>query len=429
MQPDRPPVHRDRRGIALPFALIGLVAISILVTTVLLTSSSEFAISNAHRDAAASLYRSEATLEQFVVANIVGGGELSLLQFANGTSPQPTFASPDGTPHNVQVSIVSSLEDVTAVPMVGQEVFSVLVQPANGRGRGVGAFVNTIRSFTPINLSANINAGATIGGNVRVSGNAVISDGNSAVNYCDAEHNQADFAVQVSAGSDVDYGNDKKGRIDGEIDIAEWEKEDMQKVLLGADSALHRLAHSASIQFGPAFDKPAWKDRDVQRANGGNTGAGGSISIPMNWGCPQELLERTTCPDNGSKDRLVMVAIDASSEQGRTVVLNGDHGQGMIIVINGHLRIQGNFVFKGIILVEDDIHIYGGGGGEESKVEGAVIAFGSASDIEDNVSGTATVKYNLCAILDAQGALNTDGFRNAPRILSGTTYAWHEIIR
>ena len=55
-----------RRGIALPVALLGLVAVSLMVTTVLLTSSTESAVGAAHVDAARSLYTAEQGLNTFV---------------------------------------------------------------------------------------------------------------------------------------------------------------------------------------------------------------------------------------------------------------------------------------------------------------------------------------------------------------------------
>ena len=36
------------------------------------------------------------------------------------------------------------------------------------------------------------------------------------------------------------------------------------------------------------------------------------------------------------------------------MTINGDYGQGILIVVNGSLKIQGNFIFRGIVLVEKD---------------------------------------------------------------------------
>ncbi|HVH13694.1 MAG TPA: hypothetical protein VM759_11610, partial [Longimicrobium sp.] len=55
-----------RRGIALPVALVGLVAVSLLVTTALLTSSTEFAISAANTAGSRALYTAENGMQEFV---------------------------------------------------------------------------------------------------------------------------------------------------------------------------------------------------------------------------------------------------------------------------------------------------------------------------------------------------------------------------
>jgi hypothetical protein len=397
---------RNTRGIALPFALVGLVAVSILVTTVLLTSSTEFAISAAHRDAATSLYAADAAMEQFVAGRI----DADSIRLQAGL--QQTIAGPDGRSYSVLVAKLAFMP--RADMSSAEDIYSLLVQPTAGRGRTLGAFVTTARNFDPLSLA--VNAGATSGGDIRVSGNAVISS-SAGANYCEDENNQSEFAVQVSAGSKIDGGQKEDRRIDGETNVAEWTKEEMEDVLLGGQS-LRSLADGATIKFGPLFRTDPWS---TTRANS-NTGT----AERFDWGCPQELLERTTCPSLASQQRLVAVAIDA---EGGTITINGDYGQGMLMVVNGSLRIQGNFVFKGVLLVENDLFILGGGGGEESKIEGAVVSFGASSTIEDNVSGTATVRYNRCAVRDAQRALNQSGLMSAPQRLQGLTYAWHEIIR
>ena len=54
------------RGVALPLALLGLVGVSLIVTTALLTSSTEYAISSAHQDATRALYIAEGGLQAYV---------------------------------------------------------------------------------------------------------------------------------------------------------------------------------------------------------------------------------------------------------------------------------------------------------------------------------------------------------------------------
>ena len=83
---------RDERGVALPLALLGLVTVSLLVTTALVTSSTELAISGAHRDATEGLYSAEGGLQAYVAErgtvaqNDAGQGEFTFTPSAGGPS-------------------------------------------------------------------------------------------------------------------------------------------------------------------------------------------------------------------------------------------------------------------------------------------------------------------------------------------------------
>ena len=407
----------DRRGVALPVALFGLVAVSLLVTTALLTSSTEYAISAAHRTAAGSLYNADAALEQYLFQRAQQGGV-----FLNAADPVARIAQgPDGQSYSIQVARLSwNRNDVLAATpgnIAAEELFSIVAQPQNGRGRGVGAFVKLLREASPLN--ANINAGATSGGNLKVSGNATISDGRSGVNYCNATDSTSDYAVQVTQGAKIDVGNNAGRNLEGAADTADFTKDSLEAHVLGPNLTLVKMADMAQYKFGPRWNQPAYRTQVI--SGDYTTGA----DTMYNWGCPQQLLVGYTCP-NTSASRFRTVAIDAANG---TVKINGKHGQGVIIILNGSLEIQGNFTFKGIILVEKDMFIRGGAAGQESKIEGGVIAFGSSSTVEDNITGTATIKYNTCANAEAMAAFNQNALSSAPQARNGSTFAWYELIR
>lgn len=407
----------DRRGVALPVALFGLVAVSLLVTTALLTSSTEYAISAAHRTAAGSLYNADAALEQYLFERAQQGGV-----FLNAADNAPRIAQgPDGQAYSIQVARLSwtrnDLLAKTPGNMAAEEMFSLVAQPQNGRGRGVGAFVTLLREAPPLN--ANINAGATSGGDLKVSGNATISDGRSGVNYCNAADSTSDYAVQVTKGAEIDLGSNAAKNLEGAADTADFTKEELEGVVLGPNLTLQSMADMAQYKFGPRWNQPEFETKVIIGTN--TVGA----DTMYNWGCPQQLLDDYTCP-NTSASRFRTVAIDAN---GGSVKINGRHGQGVIIVLNGSLEIQGNFVFKGIILVERDIFIRGGSAGQESKIEGGVIAFGQSSTVEDNITGTATIKYNTCANAEAMAAFNQNALQSADQDRNGSTFAWYELIR
>jgi len=405
----------DRQGAALPVALMGLVAISVLVTAALATSSTEYAIGAAHRLAAKSLYTADAALEQYVADRVATNQSPWLAPTTTGS-----VTGPDGTTYTVQVDRLSDVS-TPAPSLTRTEIFSLLVQPTGGRGRSVGAFITTVRSATP--LTMNIQAGATSGGNLSVSGNAVISDGRSGTNYCgmSADSTTSPYAVQVTSGSTVTLGNNAANSIEGATNVTSYTKDRLEENVLGAGVTLQSLAENAQIKFGPRFGRPNFNNASTIIATATDT--------LYNWGCPQVLLGSVlTCP-SGSTTRERVVAIDASTMPDSTVRINGRYGQGMLIVLNGSLEIQGNFTYKGVILVQKDMFIKGGSAGQESKIEGSVISFGASSTVEDNITGTATIKFNRCAITDAQNALNSNALANAVQGRLGGTYSWYELIR
>jgi hypothetical protein len=415
------PLLRSRRGIALPVALIGLVAVSLLVTTVMLTGSTEFAIGAAHRTASASLFGADAALEQYVADRAQAGPAGSWLTATAANAPG-TVIGADSRRYSVHVSRLAYSDNTASPPPGGtlqaNEVFSLISHPEDARGRAVGAFLRIQRTAAPV--AVNVSAGATSGGNVSVTGNATISDGRSGTNYCNAENNQSEYAVQVSSGSQITTQG--SGELEGAANVAGWTKDRMEEIVLDG-MTLQQLADQSEIRFGARWETPNWTTTRINSDPG---------TLPQfNWGCPAEL--GASCPTGVSADlstgRHVTVAIDASGLTNRRVVINGRYGQGMLVVLNGSLEVQGNFIFKGIVLVQEDVFIRGGAGGEESKIEGGIISFGASSTIEDNYTGTATIKYNRCAIEDARRAMNAGALRSAPQQRGGGTYSWYELIR
>lgn len=419
------PTPLGHEGIALPIALLGLVAVTLLVTTVLLTSGSEFSVAMAQRDAARSLYSANGALEGYVAqqaqANVAN-------RFAEGTGAF-TYS---GT--NYTLTLARLVKTVTPAvgtnPMTQDETWSVIAAPtAPAHGRGVGALLEVRRTLNFARL--NVNAGFTSGGNVNVSGSAKVSDGTTGQVGCDSAKSQ--YSVEVTAGSTVTSGS---GNLEGSSHVSTTAKAGLMQSVLGM--SLDSLAmQTATIRFGPMFTAagkcpdrtggvcPTWPNN--VRPNDDDYAATGADSI-YNWGCPSADIGSQTCTTAG-RDRFVIVAIDATGLNNSEVNLNGDWGQGVLIVLNGSLQIQGNFVFRGIVLVDSDLRIQGGNGPFLGKLEGTVVAFGENSTVTDNVLGNATIRYNRCSINDAQNALNNKLIDQQQQVMSEPLFAWYELVR
>ncbi|HYH83215.1 MAG TPA: hypothetical protein VEX86_25690 [Longimicrobium sp.] len=417
-RPNLRPTPLGRSGIALPLALLGLVVVTLLVTTLLVTSGSEFAVSASQRDADRSLYAANGALEGYVAGQVASGVVNAFVEGADATQ----F---DGVPYTLSLALLSNQVTITPSSGSGLETWSLTAVPTLPvRGRGVGALVRVTRTLT--NARLNVNAGFTSGGNVKVGGSATVSDGTGQVG-CDST--KSAYSVEVTAGSTVDAGD---GNLQGAWQTSATTKAGLMRSVLGMP--LDSLAlQTAQIKFGPMFtaarmcpDRPSgvcptWPN-NVRPSHTFSLAGADSV---YNWGCPVGHIGNNDCSTAGA-NRFVVVAIDGN---GTDVKLNGDWGQGVLMILNSTLEIQGNFVFRGIVLVDKDLKITGGNGPYVGKMEGTVVAFGENSQVTDNVLGNATIRYNRCSINDAQNALNRNRLDQMPQRLGQPTFAWYELVR
>ncbi|HEX8905921.1 MAG TPA: hypothetical protein VF771_13815 [Longimicrobiaceae bacterium] len=430
MTPEHPAPRRPaftalgRQGIALPLALLGLVVVTLLVTTVLLSSSTEFAVSTGQRDASRSLYTADGALQQYVSNRAVA---LPANQrFLEGTDAL-TY---QGVPYTLSLARLSrTVTGPAGGAQTATEAWSIIASPT-ARGRAVGTLLRVTRQVTGLTL--NVTAGATSGGDVTIGGNATISNGRTGQTGC-ANGDTAHASIQVTAGSAINV-NGTSVMLEGKADTMTTQKSKLMETVLGKNMNLDSLAKYANIKFGPMFNKPDWPNG--QQKNPNQDWPLTTADSVFNWGCPPADAATTntfTCTDAGAQ-RFVVVAIDASNLgnngiKDNVVTLNGDYGQGILIVLRGSLNIQGNFVFRGIILVEKDLQIGGGSGQFAGKIEGTVVAFGDRSQVADTYDGTATIRYNQCSITDAQNALNRQKLDEQPQNLAARTFAWFEVVR
>lgn len=400
---------RDRRGVALPLALVGLVAVSLLVTTALLTSSTETAISAAQASSARLLYDAETGLQEYLRQTIVDEAGL--------TPGAETVTLRAGESNEQDVRLTTAL--LTSFNnAAGDSVFrtaSILAEPlagGNATGRAILAMVTQNGRFNTMAL--NVNEGAVVGSDLEVGGHSKVIDNSTicsdTVGAGAVKH--ADGAAVTTQGS---------GKIEGEVRESDNAGQDFIDEILGSGKSLDDFAALAEIQFGPEFGEPDFPTNAKAQWN--------ATDEKMRWGCPLQM--GITCTDVPSTEFYPIIAIDA---KGGTVDLQGDHGQGILIVVNGSLAISGNFLFKGILLIEGYIDMTGTGGRTGSKIEGSVIAFGQNTDVKSRVdesqsSGNAVIAYNRCEVKAAQEAFNARARNNPLYSPPSTTFAWFEVVR
>jgi hypothetical protein len=407
---------RSRRGVALPLALLGLITVSILVTAALVTSSTDTSIANARQDAAAQLYKVEGGLQAYV----------STMGSTLDTATNRTFLSPQGDSLRIDVARLfrSPTPPATPGPADGVALYSITAEPARG-GRALVAMVRVPLTFVrlQINAGASLGSDATIGGSIDI---------NATSNLCASD--TADDAVVHAAGTSLRITGQAADNIGNDTATFEGGQTDMARHILNGIDLL-ALGRSADIKFGYQFDKPLFTNTTISMS---------ATNTSYQWGCPAGLV--TTCAPADTTYYPVIAIDAATNESGArgTVRIQGDYGQGILVVLNGDLRIEGGFQFKGIILVEGNTDIHGGSGGSGgAKIEGALIGLGDLaictqmSDSGDctstmgdegssDLSSGAVIQYNACAIADAQAYANR---RAVPSNPTRPTVGWFELLR
>lgn len=379
---------RGRRGVALPVALVGLVAVSLLVTTALLTSSTEYAISAAHSTGTRTLYDAESGLMEFVRQRAMNPAPLAV-----------------GQPQTIVLNETGGRVRVTAARLgqVGADiVYALTAQPVNAGGEPLGrAVVAMIRQNVPppTPLSTNITSAVTLGGDLSVRGNAFTISGYDACR--EAGHEQVDVqAVRASETSEIttnnqrhmenfigvdEQGNDADGM--DAIERSDLSRAELARDVLGG-TTVQALAAAAPLakKWGPMWGRPVW-DGTLEAAD-------------------------------------LIAVVDANG--GMVDVLGGE---GLLLVLNGGIRMRGNATFKGIIISEGNFDLKG-----TPTVEGALISLAmdgqNEIDLDDSAigAGHVTVKFNQCEIARAQEAWGNVAGQQPPTIV-GSTFGWYEVVR
>lgn len=425
-------VGRDERGVALPLALLALIAVTVIVSTAMVTTSSELALSSAHQDGVSSLYSADGALRGVLAQTLSSEsakGDGWQIEEKVGAAQHYTAGS---TTYDVTIVRVADLRDAepdaTTGTLTDTLVYSMVATPATKTGRSVGSLVRATVEYKPMkNADVTVNAGGTFHGNVRIAGNTKISDGSDENTKCTAA--DADYALQVTEGSTVTKDG-KSHTLVGETGTIP--NEDLVMRLFGV--TLDDLAMMGDIEFGDQFNKPRFSGRPSSDPSTGPKVADQKEPqlTPLNWGCPAGY----DCPLDGDEKHFPMIVIDASCGPGcwGNVKLDGGaHGQGVLVVVNGDFEAAGNFAFRGIILVEGAVTVKGAKGSDEaSKIEGALVGLGNspnASSIENDMSGTPVIRYDRCALTDA-----TKGLKGKERDLYDLTFenpplvGWFELL-
>lgn len=422
----------DRRGLALPLALVGLILVSVVLTTAVVTSSTELAMGNAHRSAAGSLYTADAGLQAYIAAN----ANMALVP-ADGFD----YAVP-GSGQRVRIRVEEMLREAPNVgPVVPVEggtrqtttqnvTFAIRAEPLRGAqamGRPVLTLVTqtqTTQTFTPttdpapppVEVNTSVNSAITLGGSLHVNGNAFWVSGRKVQGDTCASGGGVQ-AVERSRNSNISTNNHRH----------------MQN-FVGA---------GGTTGWNAIIDSGLNRDTLVYRTLGlkpGQTLDDLAAALPdsLKWGpmFGRPSFSGTMRPTHG------VAVVDANRG---TVDLNS--GAGMIIILNGNVRLKGNTHWKGTIIVEGTFNLSG-----TPTVEGALISLSMRRqgggfnynyvELSDNGigNGNVLVQFNQCEINKAQSAFEKaveEAMPDTPptdpevtlTLSTANSMAWFEVVR
>ena len=389
-------VLRDERGVALPLALLGLVTVSLLVSTALVTSSTELAISGAHRDATEGLYSAEGGLQAYVAErgttaqNDAGQGEFSF--------------TPAGGGSTVRLSVVHLGSRVNP-NLTTLRLLNVQAHPAENGGRTVSALITQIVP-PPIPPTLNITSAMTVAGDLVVSGNSFDVNGRSTA--CGAAGVEA---LRMASDSDLRFGNDNQyaTRVDRFIGTTDAGADAVGAAAIergGTRVTLvdHLLAGRTLDELASHVPTSNWRYRTR------------TPTYSSSW------LEGALAAPGGA------VVVDA---EGGMVSITAGTYTGILIVLNGSVSISGNIDFNGIILAENNFSLAGNvtitGAIASMAMDGQNVVSEAVGDDSD-LDGTVAVNYDKCkvdAALQAYAAAAPNTQTPAVR----RTVAWLEVVR
>lgn len=388
----------DERGVALPLALLGLVGVSLLVTTALLTSSTEYAISSAHQDATKALYAAEGGLQAYIAEY---GTAL-----APGVSGTFTYTPAGGSSGDAVKITPLHLGSQTLAGDSILRVFSLTASPASGGGRTVSAMLQQIIP-PPEPLNLKITSAMAVAGDLNVNGNAFSVDGRSRAcgsGGVEALRYASDSEITFSGGASRRVDN-FHGTTDAGVDTDGYDV--MENSGLEHAALVSDVLEGTSIgAIASRVPTTAWRHRAT------------SPLYSDSWLADSALVSGT-----GG-----VAVVDA---EGGSIRVGPGTYQGILIVVHGSVELSGNVTFNGIVLAEKNFAISG-----NVTVNGALISLAmdgtnvvtNSSDDSAVANGSVEVNYDKCKVDSALEDF-AKGTPNPHTPILRASVAWMEVVR
>lgn len=356
-----------RNGFALPVALFALVVVGVLVTGGFFVARQETRIGMASKQSGAAFYMAEQGITNFVE-------NYDAPAWANLNAWQDTVVV-DSMDHGVVKLTVTRIStsvfflDAESEVRRGGDVMS-------GATRRLGMLVK----LNPVGIDPP--AALTTVGNLKFGGNAIIDGRDTDPTFwpdgdCTTTHTDKPGIVMDDT-TNIDWsGNETKIRnqqLFGDTDLAQDDGMTSDSMLVFGDLTFEDLTDLANIEFqsAPGSIEP------VVTAGRCDT------SPKTNWGEPLDSTH--ACFD--------YFPIIYLNNPGTVWNFSSGRGQG-ILLVEGGLKVTGQFEFYGPVIIKGTLSTQGGGGTQH--FHGGVMA--ANVELDDNtVLGTADIIYSSCAL-------------------------------
>jgi hypothetical protein len=366
-------VFRDERGMALAVAIFALVVVGALVAGAFFAGTQEQRVGENQRRVQQSFGVAEAGAQERVMSwqpDSMNKRKSFPQDSVNIYSQATPGNAPGGTGRYYGKSYKLG-PNVFLIDVTGRDQASAAGTIAGGGG--ARQRIGMITRIAPVDFG--IHASLTTQGGVKLSGNANV-DGNDQVptgwTSCDPP-GAGQVGIRDNGSNVSTQGN---GHVDGyPVPVVNDPSINNNTFNTFGGATYAQLAARANVtlpggnyQTAPAF-----------------AGANCDKTVLTNWGDGVNPL--SSC---GSYYPIIHIV--------GSVTLNGDQGQG-ILLVDGDLNVQGSYQFFGIVIVQGDLKT-AGGGNTDAHFWGGVMSKNVDLSIQ-NLSGKATLNYSSCSILTA----------------------------
>lgn len=351
-------LRRDERGIALPTALFALVVIGTLVAGVFFTARLEMRGGESAMSATRASEAAQAGLQITVPNTISIAGGLTDGQSITGSLTQ----------------VGSSAAYYTyTITRLNNWVYLVRSQGeyrANGISLAKRTMAQIVKRYIP---ELAVNSGAIVAGNVTVQGSVNLSGTDATpANWTGCTPGATQPAIRSDSTVTVTGGGPS---ISPGVSSNDTTVPNMTSVL---DTLFMQMASQANIVF--TADPGATAPVDSAGAC--------KKTLNTNWGDLRHTAS-THC------DNYFPIVYLNAGGPGHQIGLHGGSGQGVLLV-NGDLKMNGNYQFDGLILVRGSYQT----GGGTMNLTGSMIS--SLVDTDPNKwTGSLTVNFSSCAVNSA----------------------------